>query len=74
MDQFGPPDHAGLVASREPDIVGSVDALLRALPVAPRSTSSTTSPIPFPVAVICEVLGVPTGGRVDVSRVGPTPW
>jgi cytochrome P450 len=59
MNQFGPPDHAGLVASREPNIAARFDALLADLVGRTRIDIVDDLAYPLPVAVICEMLGVP---------------
>jgi cytochrome P450 len=59
MNEFGPPDHASLVASREPEIEERVDQLLAGC--AGRGQIDVVDDIayPLPVAVICRMLGVP---------------
>jgi cytochrome P450 len=59
MNQFGPPDHAGLVASKEPDIAARFDELLDSLADRTRIDVVDDLAYPLPVAVICELLGVP---------------
>jgi cytochrome P450 len=59
MNQFGPPEHAGLVASKEPDIAARVDDLLAQLAGRTQIDVVDDLAYPLPVAVICELLGVP---------------
>jgi cytochrome P450 len=59
MNQFGPPDHAGLVASKEPDIAARFDELLDSLADRTRIDVVDDLAYPLPVAVICDLLGVP---------------
>jgi cytochrome P450 len=59
MSQFGPPDHASLVAERAPEIAERVDALLSQ--IADRTEIDVVEDVayPLPIAVICQLLGVP---------------
>ncbi len=59
MNQFGPPDHAGLVASKESDIAERMNALLADLDGRTEIDVVDDLAYPLPVAVICELLGVP---------------
>jgi cytochrome P450 len=59
MSQFGPPDHAALVSSREPEIAERVDQLVSALAGRDRVDVVEDFAYPLPVAVICRMLGVP---------------
>jgi cytochrome P450 len=59
MSEFGPPDHASLVASREPEIAAKVDELLADLDGKGRIDVVDDFSYPLPVAVICRMLGVP---------------
>ena len=59
MNQFGPPDHAGLVASKESDIAARMNALLAALDGRKEIDVVDDLAYPLPVAVICDLLGVP---------------
>ena len=59
MNQFGPPDHAGLVASKESDIAARMNALLADLDGRTEIDVVDDLAYPLPVAVICELLGVP---------------
>ena len=59
MNQFGPPDHAGLVASKESDIAARMNALLAALDGRTEIDVVDDLAYPLPVAVICDLLGVP---------------
>ena len=59
MNQFGPPDHAGLVASKESDIAARMNALLADLDGRTEIDVVDDLAYPLPVAVICDLLGVP---------------
>ena len=59
MNQFGPPDHAGLVASKESDIAARMNALLAGLDGRTEIDVVDDLAYPLPVAVICDLLGVP---------------
>ena len=59
MNQFGPPDHAGLVASKESDIAARINALLADLDGRTEIDVVDDLAYPLPVAVICDLLGVP---------------
>jgi cytochrome P450 len=59
MSQFGPPDHAALVASREPEIEERVDQLLSRCHGRAQIDVVDDLAYPLPVAVICRMLGVP---------------
>ena len=59
MNQFGPPDHAGLVAAKESDIAARIDALLADLDGRTEIDVVDDLAYPLPVAVICGLLGVP---------------
>jgi cytochrome P450 len=59
MRQFGPPGHAELVSSLEPTIAARIDAMLSGLASRRRVDVVDDFAYPIPVAVICELLGVP---------------
>ena len=73
MNQFGPPDHAGLVASKESDIAARMNALLADLDGRTEIDVVDDLAYPLPVAVICDLLGVPPEDDRS-SRKSRTPW
>ena len=59
MNEFGPPDHASLVASREPEIAERVALLLAGCEGRGQIDVVDDIAYPLPVAVICRMLGIP---------------
>ncbi len=59
MNEFGPPDHASLVASRIPEIEARVAELLDRCEGREQIDVVDDIAYPLPVAVICRMLGVP---------------
>jgi cytochrome P450 len=59
MRHFGPPDRPDLVESLRPELTGIVTGLIDAIFGATRADIVAAVAYPFPVTVICRLLGVP---------------
>ena len=73
MNQFGPPDHAGLVASKESDIAARMNALLADLDGRTEIdvVDDLAYPLPVAVSATCWVSRQRTNRS---SRKSWTPW
>lgn len=66
MRHFGPPGRPGLLDDLRPELTAIVTGLIDTIAAATRADLVEAVAYPFPMAVICDLLGVP---RADASRL-----